>query len=384
MDGYAYQAARGFRLDPPGHQFGVSCDQDGPSVGPVRLLQKTQFGTFEPRPAAELNFVLGKGANYPIDFAEKMGGLKAVANALNEADLARAMFATQFMQLPVLTSEAASRKAAQADTLFKASADDEEHPGWPGGTPGSRGGQFRPKTETATSATPNLPAVIPAPKLPAVVPTAKPLTHSDIDKVAARLAVRRQIRMGLMASLTQQNQLLQELFPMPNHLENFEPKTHFLKDTLLLDNVAQIMVEVKELKTAMEAAHKFINAAPYTLDELRVATAYREFSSPDAFRKADGSDEIDFEKFFGSAGDGYQYHHIVEWRINEGSMRAGDLHNSVNMVRIPTLIHEAISAHYSGESEVKGVTVRALLKTKSYNEQRAYGLKILRDYGILK
>jgi len=35
--------------------------------------------------------------------------------------------------------------------LSKASPDDPEHPGWPAGTPGGKGGQFRPKDEDASA-----------------------------------------------------------------------------------------------------------------------------------------------------------------------------------------------------------------------------------------
>jgi hypothetical protein len=35
--------------------------------------------------------------------------------------------------------------------LGKAAADDPEHPGWPAGTPGGKGGQFRPKDSAANA-----------------------------------------------------------------------------------------------------------------------------------------------------------------------------------------------------------------------------------------
>ena len=36
-------------------------------------------------------------------------------------------------------------------SLAKAAADDPEHPGWPAGTPGGKGGQFRPKDSAANA-----------------------------------------------------------------------------------------------------------------------------------------------------------------------------------------------------------------------------------------
>jgi hypothetical protein len=37
------------------------------------------------------------------------------------------------------------RRRNENSSIGKASADDPEHPGWPAGTPGGKGGQFRPK-----------------------------------------------------------------------------------------------------------------------------------------------------------------------------------------------------------------------------------------------
>jgi hypothetical protein len=53
------------------------------------------------------------------------------------------------------TNDSASGQSAKADTqsgkaaIRKASPDDPEHPGWPAGTPGGIGGQFRPKDGAA-------------------------------------------------------------------------------------------------------------------------------------------------------------------------------------------------------------------------------------------
>jgi hypothetical protein len=83
-------------------------------------------------------------------------------------------------------------------------------------------------------------------------------------------------------------------------------------------------------------------------------------------------------KRFGPAGDGYQYHHIVTQGGENAKNIAGErLHNTENIIRIPTLLHEAVNAG-------SGRTVYQWLQTKSYEFQREYGLKILRDLHILK
>lgn len=133
------------RLAPSGDAGGVCCDENGPAIGPIRLLHKTVSG-FVPRAPEELNevfaFVLGR----PVDSSELVERLHSVTTAMNQGNAARAVFTTLFMDLPPLT-EAQAQRAALAEKLFKASPDDPKRPGWPKGTEGGKGGQFRPKTD---------------------------------------------------------------------------------------------------------------------------------------------------------------------------------------------------------------------------------------------
>ncbi len=84
------------RLDPPGTLFGVSCDEDGPSIGPIRLLRRTEVG-LEPRPAEELDFIFKRALDCSPEFTKSIRGLRSVAKALQEGNLAHAMIVTQFM-----------------------------------------------------------------------------------------------------------------------------------------------------------------------------------------------------------------------------------------------------------------------------------------------
>lgn len=131
------------RLVPTGDAGGVSCDENGPAIGPIRLLTKTASG-FTPRPVEELNDIFAFVVELPVDCSNLVERLKVVTMAMNKGELAYATLATLFMHLPSLSGEQA-RRALQAEELFKASPDDAEHPGWPKGTEGGKGGQFRPK-----------------------------------------------------------------------------------------------------------------------------------------------------------------------------------------------------------------------------------------------
>jgi hypothetical protein len=113
------------RLASPGDRFGVSCDEDGPAIGPIRLL-KRNAGTIEPRSTEELNFVVGHAFGGEADFADKMRGLRAVARAIERGDVAHAMITTQFLHLPELTDDAAFARAINAESLVKAGLDPEQ------------------------------------------------------------------------------------------------------------------------------------------------------------------------------------------------------------------------------------------------------------------
>jgi hypothetical protein len=141
------------RLNEPGSALGVSCDIDGPSIGPIRLLKRTAFG-LEPRSLDELDFVLSHALGYPIDMAPKLKGLNAVANALENQNLAKAALITQFMWLPSLMDEADLGRAIKADALLKAGFNPDqsrdEHGRWTDSGE-SIGGRVSTKPERATS-----------------------------------------------------------------------------------------------------------------------------------------------------------------------------------------------------------------------------------------
>jgi hypothetical protein len=50
------------RLSSPTDEFGVGCDENGPRIGPICLLKRTEQG-FEPRWVGELDFILSAAMN---------------------------------------------------------------------------------------------------------------------------------------------------------------------------------------------------------------------------------------------------------------------------------------------------------------------------------
>jgi hypothetical protein len=87
----------------------------------------------------------------------------------------------------------------------------------------------------------------------------------------------------------------------------------------------------------------------------------------------------DFKSSMGPAGEGKQWHHIVEKReANLKRFGAEALHNTENVISLDKEIHTRVSAFYSSiQKELtrsRKLTVRMWLGTQSYEAQRQFGL----------
>lgn len=154
-------------MTPIGRRFGLShragdgvfCSEDGLFVGDVAMLKQvhdtSSHPRWEPRPARELNRDLSKRYGLPIELDAKMGGLSAIARALNCGDLIHARIATLHLRFPDPPSFAKSKQTTsevlslahrlRASGLLKADWNPAQHPRWPAGSPDSVGGRFAPK-----------------------------------------------------------------------------------------------------------------------------------------------------------------------------------------------------------------------------------------------
>ena len=93
------------------------------------------------------------------------------------------------------------------------------------------------------------------------------------------------------------------------------------------------------------------------------------------------------KKYLGSAGKDHEWHHIVEQcQIRKSGFDAKMIHNTKNVISVPHDIHVKISAYYSS-IDIRlcpGMRVRDYLATMSFAEQYEFGLKILRDFGVIQ
>ncbi len=151
---------RKFHLSLPGTGHGVSCDAEGAFIGVVpvlRRLRKNDHDEWQPRDCEELSDEIAAHYGLPIDISPKTGGLKAIANALNERNVARAQIATVLLGIPDpprLSKNVRSREEMiklirdlHWSGLIKEDWDPNEHPRWPALSPDGVGGDFAPKGE---------------------------------------------------------------------------------------------------------------------------------------------------------------------------------------------------------------------------------------------
>jgi len=141
----------------------ISCSANGVFVGAVPLLARpccrNDLQQWQPRPVDDLNRDLSNRYRLPVDIAAKVGGLIAVARALNRGDLFHAQIVAphlQFPDPPALTKTAENAREIvelarqlRASGLLKGDWDPLKHPRWPAGTPSGIGGEFAPRSGDA-------------------------------------------------------------------------------------------------------------------------------------------------------------------------------------------------------------------------------------------
>jgi RHS repeat-associated protein len=135
--------------------------------------------------------------------------------------------------------------------------------------------------------------------------------------------------------------------------------------------VAQQYLAVATLGTSTRAQQSFQAARIAMAEQQAASTAGRAFSSFSAFKQA-----------LGPAGVGQQWHHIVEQNPrNLAQFGNQAIHNTNNLVRLPTEVHQQISGYYSSKQAFTGgQTVREWLSRQPFETQRGFGQRIIQQY----
>jgi len=96
---------------------------------------------------------------------------------------------------------------------------------------------------------------------------------------------------------------------------------------------------------------------------------------------------LTFERFKRLVGTipGYHWHHVVEQNpANTARFGVARLNTNGNLIPIERPVHIKISAYYSSKRPFTGgKKVREWLKTQSFEEQHAFGVRVLRDFGVI-
>jgi hypothetical protein len=340
--------------------LGLACTNEGLVLGRTPLVEQ-QDQRFFVRERSEIERLLRRAYRTDLAVDRLMPGLAIVALALNANDRGLACIAAVHLRLPDLPDRTArddmeaedslirssNRESAPPREIHKASPDDPKHPGWPAGTPGGLGGEFRPKDGAEAA-----------------------LTQQIKDRIK-----REKLRINLVAAL----------HIGVEALANLIPGVDVAADVALVAEITRTFSEYRKLAIDAAAAFDFVKKGPHSLEELQVSSSdYEEFSNYDQFAKGELSPD-QMAKRFGGAGDGNQYHHIVtQGGANGRNLSPQQLHNTDNILILPTLLHEVVSDEYYRPSGVPNMNMYQWLQTQPYEVQHKEGLRILRDLHILK
>lgn len=93
-----------------------------------------------------------------------------------------------------------------------------------------------------------------------------------------------------------------------------------------------------------------------------------------------------FKRAMGPAGEGMQWHHVVEQTPGSVARFGREaLHNTGNVVRLDTAVHRQVSGYYSSiQPFTGGQTVRQWLSTQSFEAQMQFGRQVLSDFGAVR
>jgi hypothetical protein len=145
---------RFWRLSEAGeNNLGLACTDDGLFLGRTPLI-KRHGDRFVVRERSEIERLLCCAYAGELAADRLMRGLGTIAAALNANDPCLARIAAVHLRIPDLPHRTSRDEMEAVDLLIKtneiqkASPDDPKHPGFPAGTPGGRGGQFRPKDDS--------------------------------------------------------------------------------------------------------------------------------------------------------------------------------------------------------------------------------------------
>ena len=157
-------------------------------------------------------------------------------------------------------------------------------------------------------------------------------------------------------------------------------------ETAVVDSVEEIQLEqpIKVYNFEVEDFHTYYVSEQQVLVHNTCAAKASDNKVPNGLPKNKGFSSFkNLKKSIGSAGEGKEWHHIVEQsQIKKTGFSTEQIHNTSNIIAIDKSIHHKITGHYNSKpSYLGGKTVREWLSGKSFEEQWQYGMNKLKEYG---
>jgi hypothetical protein len=244
--------------------LGLACTKDGLVLGRTPLVERRDLYFFV-RERSEIERLLRRAYRTDLMVDRLMHGLASVVSALNANDSCLACIAAVHLKLPDLPDRTARDDMEAEDILIKssnwksvrppceihkASPDDPKHPGWPAGTEGGIGGEFRPKDGSAAA-----------------------ITQEIKDRIN-----RRKFRLNMVAAL----------HIGVEAVANLIPGVDVVADVAMVAEIARTAFEYRQLAIDAAAAFDFVKEGPHSLEDLQISSSnYEAFSSYGQFVKGE-------------------------------------------------------------------------------------------------
>ena len=92
----------------------------------------------------------------------------------------------------------------------------------------------------------------------------------------------------------------------------------------------------------------------------------------------------EFKKVMGAAGEGKEWHHIVEQsQVLKSGFSQEMINSTDNILAVDKATHGQISGFYSSLMYGTNIRVRNWLAGQSFEEQYKFGLKVLKKFGVI-
>ena len=152
------------------------------------------------------------------------------------------------------------------------------------------------------------------------------------------------------------------------------------------DEVADVIKYSDEVVVVGKNSDELVNISRINIrNSDEIATTTRRVSRASG-TASDGYKTFDkFKKEYGKAGEGKEWHHIVEQsQIKKSGFDSSMINNGNNMVAIDTATHRKVSGYYSRIVPGTGMSFRDWMAYKgfTFEEQQEIGIYVLELYGV--